>query len=79
MSKYYPLSNSEQGLYISSLNSGDAYNLAKEKDNLQLAKIIDKYNHDSTNIEQNIDDLKNKKKELEKQIKEINRQIKMLK
>ena len=28
MSKYYPLSNSEQGLYISSLNSGDAYNLA---------------------------------------------------
>lgn len=28
MSKYYPLSNSEQGLYISSLSSGDAYNLA---------------------------------------------------
>ena len=28
MSKYYPLSNSEQGLYISSLTSGDAYNLA---------------------------------------------------
>ncbi len=28
MNKYYPLSSSEQGLYISSLNSGDAYNLA---------------------------------------------------
>ena len=28
MSKNYPLSNSEQGLYISSLTSGDAYNLA---------------------------------------------------
>lgn len=28
MNKHYPLSKSEQGLYISSLNSGDAYNLA---------------------------------------------------
>ena len=28
MNKNYPLSKSEQGLYISSLNSGDAYNLA---------------------------------------------------
>ena len=28
MNKRYPLSKSEQGLYISSLNSGDAYNLA---------------------------------------------------
>ncbi len=28
MNKYYPLSSSEQTLYISSLNSGDAYNLA---------------------------------------------------
>lgn len=28
MNKYYPLSKSEEGLYISSLNSGDAYNLA---------------------------------------------------
>jgi len=60
------------------ISNSDAYNLAKEKDNIQLAKIIDKYNHNSTNIKQNIDDLKNKKKELEKQLKEINRQIKML-
>ena len=28
MNKNYPLTKSEQGLYISSLNSGDAYNLA---------------------------------------------------
>ena len=28
MRKYYPLSKSEQGIYISSLNGGDAYNLA---------------------------------------------------
>lgn len=28
MNKCYPLSSSEQGLYIASLNSGDAYNLA---------------------------------------------------
>ena len=28
MNKFYPLSKSEQGLYISSLSSGDAYNLA---------------------------------------------------
>ncbi len=28
MSKFYPLSTSEEGLYISSLSSGDAYNLA---------------------------------------------------
>lgn len=61
------------------ISNSDAYKLAREKDNLQLAKIIDKYNHNSTNIEQNIDDLKNKKKELERQLKEINRQIKMLK
>ena len=60
------------------ISNSDAYNLAKEKDNIQLAKIIDKYNHESTNIEQNIDDLKNKKKELERQLKEVNRQIKML-
>ena len=60
------------------ISDSEAYNLAKEKDNIQLAKIIDKYNHNAANLEQNIDDLKNKKKELERQLKEINRQIKML-
>ena len=28
MEKYYPLSKSEEGLYLSSLECGDAYNLA---------------------------------------------------
>lgn len=28
MNKYYPLSKSEEGLYVSSINGGDAYNLA---------------------------------------------------
>ena len=28
MNKYYPLSKSEEGIYFSSLESGDAYNLA---------------------------------------------------
>ena len=38
MNKNYPLSKSEQGLYISSLNSGDAYNLANT---INLGKGVD--------------------------------------
>ena len=51
MEKYYPLSKSEQGLYISSLNGGDAYNLAHtvnlgkkvtlEEVNAALGKVFD--------------------------------------
>ncbi len=39
MSKFYPLSNSEEGLYISSLSSGDDYNpFANRKE-----KYLEKY------------------------------------
>ena len=39
MNKNYPLTKSEQGLYISSLNSGDAYNLANT---INLGKEVTK-------------------------------------
>lgn len=57
----------------------DAYKFAKNKDNMELAKFIDKYNPTTSNIEQDIMALKSKKAELQKQIHEINDQIKQLK
>ena len=38
MQKYFPLSKSEEGLYFSSLESGDAYNLANT---VNLGKDVD--------------------------------------
>ena len=51
MDKTFPLSKSEEGIYISSLNGGDAYNLAhlvklgkdikKEQVEAALNKVVD--------------------------------------
>lgn len=57
----------------------EAYKMAKNKDNLELAKFIDSYNPNTSNIEQDMVALKNKKEDLERQIREINAQIKKLK
>lgn len=57
----------------------EAYKIAKHKDNLELAKFIDRYNPDTSNIEQDLTALKNKREDLERQIQEINAQIKKLK
>ena len=57
----------------------EAYKMAKNKDNLELAKFIDSYNPNTSNIEQDLAALKNKKEDLERQIHEINAQIKQLK
>ncbi|WP_405265310.1 hypothetical protein [Methanobrevibacter sp.] len=57
----------------------EAYKFAKNKDNLELAKFIDSYNPNTSNIEQDITALKNKREDLERQIQEINAQIKKLK
>ena len=57
----------------------EAYKFAKNKDNLELAKFIDSYNPNTSNIEQDITALKNKREDLKRQIQEINAQIKKLK
>ena len=57
----------------------DAYKIAKNNDNMELAKFIDKYNPTTSNIEQDIAALKNKKEELQKQIHDINNQLKKIK
>ena len=57
----------------------EAYKLAKNKNNMELARFIDKYNPNTSNIEQDIAALKSKKEDLQQQIQEINVQIKQLK
>lgn len=57
----------------------EAYKLAKYKDNLELAKFIDSCNPNTSNIDQDLIALKNKKEDLQRQIQEINTQIKKLK
>lgn len=57
----------------------DAYNMAKNRGNMELAKFIDKYNPNTSNIEQDIVALKSKKEDLKQQIHEIDAQIKQLK
>ena len=57
----------------------EAYKLAKNKNNMELARFIDKYNPNTSNIEQDIAALKSKKEDLQQQIQEINAQIKQLK
>ncbi len=78
MNKNYPLTKSEQGLYISSLNSGDAYNLAntinlgkevtKEQVNTAINAVFEAHSYLFTVL--NIDEEGNIYKHIEKE--EIN-------
>ncbi len=66
-------------IYVKLVSNSEAYNLAMNTSNIELAGIIDRFNDGISNIEKDKSKLLLKKKNLEKQIREIDTQLKNLK
>ena len=66
-------------IFTTLISNKEAYDLAMHVDNLNLAEVIDGFNDGISNIEKDKSRLLLKKKNLEKQIKEIDLKLKNLK
>ena len=64
--------------YITLISNEEAYRIAVDVNNIPLANIIASFNENIYLIENDVNTLKNRKKDLEEQIKSINIQLKNL-